>query len=318
MLEAIEPLTELRVRNIEHNPRTRVMVTPEMVVFRPGSGAHSLPVAKEGVMSMAKFTGLPVEVAKQVSPGLFAALATELLERKRRYSVISDRGSIVDFGKATRAVTINPERVLRTIESTIPGTQFHRARLMSDHSVSLEVIGEERKPVVKGDLVQAGAMVAFSPIGTVQPLVQSYVLRLACINGAISMDVINEFKFAGDGDSIWQFFRQSVRQSYRAVDSIIAHWRNMIAQVVAPEDRAMLLEALLKQAKVGKYAGEAVRARALQEPPQNAYNLMNLLTWASSHLLESNEMARRTQVVAANFAQETAHRRVCPVCHRAR
>lgn len=318
VLEVIEPLTQLQVRNIEHSPRTRVTVAPDMVVLRPGGGARMMQMAEGGVKSMAKFAGLPVDLVKQISPDLFGRLATELLQRKRVYSIMLQEGQIVEFGKPMRTRTINPERVVKIIEDNVHDADFYRVMTMPNHSVSLEVVGMQRKPVARGDLVQAGALVAFSPIGTIEPSVHSYVMRLVCTNGATTHDIVREFHFGGggDGDNIWQFFRQSVRDAYQSIDIVIGRWRNMIQDKIAPADRAMMLEALLKQSGIAGRDADAVRARALEEPPRNTYEMMNLITWASSHLLEGCQAIRHAQTVASDFAREVAHRRVCPVCHR--
>ncbi len=147
----------------------------------------------------------------------------------------------------------------------------------------------------------------------------TYVLRLACTNGAISNTVVREFSYSGgEGDDIWQWFRHSIKEAYRGFTRIVKGYEALAAEEVAPADRPLYLENLLKQAGVRGVMAEAVRARALEEPPRTAYDMMNLLTWASSHLLEEPRQIIRAQAAAAHFSEETTHARSCPVCHRAR
>ena len=317
VLEQMAPLTDLRVREVEHTPRTRVMVTPEAVLIRPTQSGRFLPMAVEGIRDMAKFSGFPQDLAMELSPDTFGRVATELLARKGRYSLLLRQDMVVGFARAGLYRPLDPERVLRTVEQGIGETDFQRVHVAPDRSVSVEVIGQNEGAVTKGDLVRGGAMVAWSPIGVVDPLVQSYVVRLVCTNGATSTDMVSQYHYGGDGDDVWQWFRESARNAYRSMNKVIDRWRQMRAVPIPAADRAMVLEAMLKKAGIRTEVAEAVRARALAEPPRTPYDIMNLITWASSHLLEAPAEVRRAQQAAASFAEETEHRRICPVCHRA-
>lgn len=318
VLEQMAPIMDLEVRDVEHNPRTRVMVTPEVVTFRPGGGARLVEVTPDGVRGMAREAGFPKDLGSKVSPDTFGRVMTELLAHKGRYSLLMKDGRVVDFSKPRQHRNLNPERVLQTVERTMPKVQFHRVLFPDRHSVSLELVGERHQPVVRGDMVQAGAMVTFSPVGIINPVVQSYVMRLVCANGLTSNDVVQEFHFSAEGDDVWQWFRQSVRSAYNALGRIVTRYQEMRNERIRPEDRAVMLEAMLREAGITKEAADAVRNMALQRPPQSAYDIMNLISWASSHLLESPYQVRRAQLAAASFADRVEHHRICPVCHRAR
>jgi len=319
VLEQMQPILDTQVRRVDHNPRTRVAVTPDMIVFRPGGGARTLEMTENGVRGMARYAGIPEGMAKTLHPDTFGRVATELLERKQRYILVIKDGRVVDFARPGEYHPLNPERVLRSVEGAIPGIDYHRVLIMPENSVSLEVIGDRRQPVSPGDLVQAGANIAFSPIGTIEPLVQSYVLRLICTNGVMDNTVLREFHFGGgEGDDIWQWFRRSVRDAYQAVDHIVSHYQRMMEDQISPEDRAAVLTAMLKEARITGQAAETVRAWAIESPPETAYDVMNLITRATSHILEQPQQIRRAQLAAASFSQEATHHRICPTCRRVR
>ena len=320
VLERIEPVLDTQVRRVDHNPRTRVAITPDAVIFRPGGGARTLEMTENGVRGMARYAGIPEGMGKNLRPDTFGRVATELLERKQRYILVVKDGRVVDFAKPGEYHPLNPERVLRSIETAIPGVDYHRVLVMPENSVSLEVIGDRRQPVRRGDLIQAGANIAFSPIGTIAPLVRSYVLQLSCTNGATHNTIIREFHFGGggEGDDIWQWFRRSVRDAYQAMDRIVARYRQMTEDEIRPEDRALVLTAMLKEAGIVGAAAETVRAWAIENPPQTAYDVVNLITRASSHLLEAPHEVRRAQLAAATFTDEEQHHRICPTCRRER
>jgi len=167
VLQQLEPITHTQVRQVEHGPRTRVVVTPDMVVLRPGSGGHLIPLNENGVKALTNYVGMPRSLCQQLSPDTFGRVATELLARKERYNLLIDNGQVIDFADYRGIRNLPVERVLETIERSIPGTEFHRVHLFG-YSATVEVVGEQRQPVARGDLIRAGAMVTFSPINTVR------------------------------------------------------------------------------------------------------------------------------------------------------
>lgn len=321
VLEILEPILDTQVRRIDHSPRTRVVVTPEVVTFRPGGGARMLEMTQEGVRNMANFIGLPIPVAKNLHPDTFSRVSTELLEAKSRYSLVLKEQRISAFAKVGDYRVLNTERVLRTIEAAIPGAEYNRVMVLPDHACSIELVGDRRQPVRAGDLVQAGANIAFSPIGTIEPLVQSYVLRLECTNGATSNHIIRKFEGGdggGEGDGIWQWFRKSVSEAYHAIDSIVRQYQRMLEEEIRPEDRALMLAAMLRKAKITGGLAEAVRNLAIERSLQTSYDMHNLITYASSHILPEGRQVRQAQEAAAEYLSEESHQRICPLCHRER
>jgi len=316
VLEKLEPIRNTTARPVVHTPRTRVLVQPGQVVIRPGNGGQLVPLSENGVKAMTNFVGLPRAVCRELSPDLFGKLLTELLSRKERYNLLLGDGEVQDFGEYRGIRNLPVERVLSTIEQGMPRCDYHRVSILGNHSAMLEVVGIKQEAVRRGDLVRAGAMVSFSPINTVRPLVQSYVLRLACTNGVTSKTVLAEFTGGGgEGDDVWQWFRQSVRAAYQSVGEIVNRYKEMVRERVPADQRAGMLEELLHQAGIMGREAEAVRAQAIQEPPRNTYDMMNLITWASSHIVRSPAKVQRALNASATFTSESEHARVCPLCH---
>ena len=321
VLERIRPLTEVKTREVEHSPTTRVVVAPDMVVLRPGSGARTVEVAPDGIKSLATFASVPQGLTKELSPDTAGRVLTEMLSKKERYSLLLRDERVVSFADFRHCVPLNADRVLKTIERSIGATDFHRV-LTSDNTVQLEVVGSRQLVVTKGDAVQAGATTIFSPLGVTSPMVQSYILRLACTNGMVAPEVLREFHFGGggggEGDDVWQWFRDSVRDAYRSADRVVKNCQKMRDHKIRAADRPLVLEALLRQAHISREVAEVVRTRAIEEPPATEYDAMNLITWASSHLIQDPRQVRRAQLAASDFASTTEHRRICPICHSQR
>ena len=319
VLEKLEPISHVLARPVTHTARTRVLVQPGQVVIRPGSGGQLIPVSEDGVKAMTNFVGLPRGVCQNLSPDLFGKVVTELLGRMERYNLLLNDGEVANFGEYRGIKNLPVDRVLSAIEQGIPSCEYHRVSILANNSAMLEVLGIKQEAVRRGDLMRAGALVCFSPINTIKPLVQSYVLRMTCTNGQSSKTVLAEFTGGhGEGDDVWQFFRQSVRAAYQSMGAIVNRYRNMIRERVPADQRAGMLGELLRQAGITGKEAEAVRAQAIQEPPRNTYDMMNLVTWASSHVVKSPEKIQRALNASATFVSETEHASVCPLCHARR
>jgi hypothetical protein len=315
VLEQLRPIAGATVKTVNHQPKTKVIVQPDQVILRPGSGGRLMPISEDGTKSLAKYIGMPISMGKEITPSLFGQLATEILSRRERYSVLIDEGIINEFAEPSPARGISTERLVNTIEQAIPGADYNNVTIR-DHVATIEIVGEKREPVKRGDLIRAGALVNFSPIGTELPSVQSFVLRLACTNGMTHNDILREYSGSGgDGDDIWQWFRKSIREAYGALGGIVQRYREMMRDRIPSDQRALILEEMLKKAKIGGELADVIRSRAIQEPPRNSYEMLNLITWASSHLLKEPAQIGRARGVAADFAAEETHATYCPMCH---
>lgn len=318
VLEKLEPISKTVVRTMERNSRVKVTVTPEMVTLRPGGGQRIMEVTSDGVKSLANFCGLPWNLAARIQPDTFGTVATELLGQANRYALLVKGEAIVGVTKPAKYLGLDPTRVLRALEGGIKGLTYHRVLVLDDSTVSIEMVGERREPVVSGDLIQAGAQITFSPLGTIKPTVQGYALRCLCTNGMSSNIVLNTFSFSGGGDGggdIWNWLKKSSRAAYGSINRIVVQYRKMMDEEVPPKQRALLLEALLKEARIVGNDAAAIRASAIENPPRTSYDLMNLVSNATSHLLEEPRGIRRAQEAVAAYSNSTEHSRTCPVCH---
>jgi hypothetical protein len=278
-----------------------------------------MSLSEDGVKAMTNFVGLPGAVSQQLSPDLFGRVVTELLARKERYNLLLDNGEVKNFGEYRDIRNLPVDRVLTAIEHGMPDCEYHEVSILKNHSVMLQMIGPKQEAVQRGDLMQAGALVSFSPINTIRPLVQSFVLRLVCTNGMTTKTVLAEFTGGnGEGDGVWQWFRQSVRASYQSIGKVVERYQAMVRERVPADQRAGMLEEVLRQAGITGKDAEAVRAQAIQAPPRNTYDLLNLVSWASSHIVRSPERVQRALKAGATFTDVSEHASVCPLCHARR
>lgn len=319
VLEQLEPMLKTKARNVVVNPGTRVIFRdPETAMIMPGKGGRGMDIKEDGIDNMLQFFNVPVGFRKTLKMSTLAQVNNELLSKKEAFMVITEDGLVTGFAKSGTYKPINFERALKTIDQAADGVDYNRAFPIDNKTVQLEVITAQEVPVHRGDLIKAGAMVQMSPLGITTPMVQSFAVVLACTNGATTNNVLDDFSYGSDGDgNLFSWLRKSVRKSFRAVQKIGEAWRKMGEENILPEERAMVLEAMIKEAKLPPEIAEAVRARAIANPPETAYDVMNHITYASSHLLEVPRDIIRAQRAVAQFNDESQHSRLCPVCHRA-
>ena len=152
VMEKLQPICQTEVRQMNHSPRTRVIIQPDQVILRPGSGGRLIPLSEDGVKAMASFIGMPRTMCQNLSPDLFSRVATELLSRKERYNLLIDDGEIRNFADYRGIHNLPAERVVRTIEQVIHGAEFHRVTILGNYSAMLEVVGDQRQAVRRGHL----------------------------------------------------------------------------------------------------------------------------------------------------------------------
>ncbi len=322
VLETLGTMADMRVRNIDHSPTTRVTVSAdgEAMSFRAGR-AQALMIPKSSVPTVLKYTGITPKLADRLEPKTLGTVVTEMLAHKNQYAVVTQDGEITDFVKRGERIGMNPAKVLDNIERALPDVDYHRVNCLTLHDARLEILGVNERAVSKGDLIRAGISVNFSPIGVVSPSVQAYALRLTCTNGATSLSSLSQYNYGGGGNggngggdgNVWNWLRNSARNAYGSIDNIVTSYQEMMRENITPADRSAVIEGLIREARLPAEVAAEVRTRAMAEPPQNSYDAMNLISWASSHRL-TGSLADHAQRVVANYSNEAEHRRVCPVC----
>lgn len=314
------------IRDVADATGARVMIDEEKetLSLRPSRGAHAVEVeTKEGVPNILRVVGLPLNIAKALSPGTFSACLAEMLAHKGEFSMVLNENKVTDIIPYRSRMNLPAERVLNTIEKAMPVQGYNRMMLINPHYIQLEVVGEKTEPVAVGDLVQAGVMLRFSPLNITKPAIKAYALRLTCTNGAARGGGWDEYAGSGkgggggEGDDIWQWFRRNIKRSYGSLDKVVAAWKKMVDEKIDPKDRAAMLEALIKESHLNQETADAIRAMALETPPVNNWELMNLITYASSHLLTVPKEVVRAQTAVSTFTDESQHMGICPVCHSA-
>ena len=312
-LKALEPISGVASRRIDRGASKVNRVDGE-VLLRPGNRGRVMTLTDEGVGSLLGFAGMPAGMMENLTPATFGTAASELIDRRGDYTVITKDNQVVHFTDKPHT-NVAPSRVLTLVERAMGNEVAYKPRILNEDSVALEVIGTRKEAEVAGDLVRAGVLINFSTIGRIMPMVQSFATVMSCLNGATHNTVLEQYT-GGEGDDVWHWFRQSISKATRAFGRIVKDYQRMVDEGIPPDERAEVLEALLKQAGITGPLADAVRARAIAEPPETAWDVFNMVTYAVQHELEEPKQVARARKKLAQFASSEDHARICPSCHR--
>jgi len=297
---------------------TSIELMRDEPVFR--ADKIELELTEKTVTQLVDYLRIPAHIRDGITMETLEVIMQELLPQSAPFTIIYR-------GKKAEQITreeakyhrVVPERLIAVIDEKIPEAAVQRIVVGEDWA-KLEVVSEcNDAPVVVGDVVRAGVMVNFSPIGTVKPTVQSYVMRLVCLNGMSTLHSYDQYgaKYKGDGDeSFTNWLGDRVVHAYGEFAHVVESCKKLQGTKILEENRALMLAGLLKQASLGKDIDEMIKADAIEDPPENEWDLVNLLTRATSHHVTDPLDIGWGMWIASKFASEDHHMKMCPACHR--
>ena len=314
----MEPITGI---NTSVTQKFDVKVQPDYTVITgvdvPKTGMVLTTEARDKLLILA---GMPKKTIKKLSINTSNNVLTELMRQEGDLMLLHTDQHIIDILPVMRLRPVPAMQLLDILEDDIPDHTFHRVMRLDNHSIQIESIGSnwvddvpsERK---KGSVVQAGVVSRFSPMGLAVPEVQNFVLRLMCVNGMTSTEFINSYT-TGPIDEVIPWYQNSIMRAYESLGGVLDKWNTLAEEGLSPVDRTLLLNGLIKAAKMPASEVEIIHQRALINPPETSYDVLQLLTWASSHVIEEPLGILRAQNAAASFIDEQQHSMFCPTCKR--
>ena len=293
--------------------------------IKPSQRGRTIVADDEGKKALFKGAGLDLTLGAKADHELLARVMSEVYQSDGGMAVTLNEEDQVTglLPRGTAAVAIRPNRALRAIERGLSGDEHEYDRVVRDGlTARIDVVGGQLHAVYpagtsphRGDLLAAGATVEISPVGATIPHVYAYTRRLVCTNGMVATDVLVSYKFGGGGDdNVYEWLRSGVRNAERAVGPIVDTYRRLAADNVPPGETAAILEGLINVARLPAPAAAAVRAQAIENPPQNQWDMVNLISWASTHVLDNPRDIRRAERATRSFVHEESHARMCPTC----
>lgn len=276
--------------------------------------------ARRGLLKHVGVTDKFVRELAAANPVLASAVATTMYQTRGSEGVFAMQGETpVSFGSRGKFSALPVDDVLEGIEEVIgPAVQFNRAFLGRNMEVQVEVVGTRSETVRVGDVIQSGVLVRFNPLGLTNPYVAPYGLRLVCSNGMTALSEYGggELPLVAYKDSPVTWIIEQCRSAYDGLALAAKDWRQMSEHVLEPGTWRTVLARALDDAGIRGRQAVLVMKEAMREPPETTYDILNLITWASSHILDNANSVMRVQDAAVNFTSMATDEKTCPACQR--
>ena len=290
----------------------------------------------EAMKSMAEFAGISQDMAKKFPQELVTPLVSYGIKLRDGVVVVADEDNrIVNVQDRSKLQPIMPaEAVLEHMLAQWPEVKFKDAQIGASYGTDIVAIthDEERRleELVQpglhqflpsgGDPFRAGVHIHTNPMGLSAPEIEPFTYRLVCLNGAVHTQYLHDAwgRGFGEGDEVWQWFRDGLQASDMAVGNIMGKYAEMIGETIEPNARAAVVEGYARQARLGNEDKQALREQAMNEPPRNMYDLFNLATATATHRGHKTlqEMLNHQRRATVNTTTADAHGHYCPTCKR--
>jgi len=345
--EIAERLTipgDLRARASEVSPRAKIEETAdgEVHVRFNGDKKQSYTIAgPEAMESLFSFTGVPKSMGKEFPSKLITPLLTHALQKKDGVVTVTDGdGRLLNVtDQAKLKPVMAPEQVMENIIQQFPEVLWQDAQIASPKGASAygaDLVAITTNNIERlearvnkelhvrlpqgGDPYRAGIHAHFNPMGITEPLIEPYVQRLVCLNGAIHSEFLSHEwgRGYGEGDDLWQWFREGLVASGVAIDGVMQKYADMLGMnFETGQDRAGAVERYIREARLNRSDAQSVRDAAIAEQPQNQYDLFQLATATATHGTNNSlqDMLDRQRSATVN-ASHSHIDRLCPTCHR--
>ena len=313
-------LTEVKDIQIRRlSKETLIQMIPDEKIINVFEDGQTWQAALAHYDQTMRHLGFSNAMAKRLAATTASQVASELLRQKGEVTALTRYDELLGMAPKGRYKELPVDLVLEVIQQNLgdAGTvDCNRAMILPKYGVRLEMIGDTEHEVVKGDLIRAGVMVEFNPVGLTNPVVQSFGVRLVCTNGMTSNQVLESYSMTADVENTREWLRQSVTKAYTGLADAVQRWRMMAGTAVTPTDRTLILGGIARDAKLNAKEQTALFTKAAEEPPETAYDVLNLATWVTSHVMTQPQRVIRAQNAVARFVQEDTAHKYCPTCKR--
>ena len=318
LMDVLEPLSHLKVQTV--SSEASLELTPNGTLWLSDDD-NTWNLEDNSRKSLLKQIGVTDALLKKLNNVTASQVATELYRRQGEVSALTADDYIVGFTNYGRYKQLPINEVFDNVEKSLGGdVEYNRAMVLPNKDIRVEIAGQDEQAVGVGDLVRSGVLLQFNPMGLTDPTIQTYGLRLACVNGMTSTKVIEQYALGLDEDvtneDVMTWMRNTSSDAYSAFPQVVKQWRTLLEEEILSEDRPLLLGGIVQDAGLRGDVASTLWAKATEEPPQTAYDILNLMTWLSSHVIEDPKKVIRLQQVSANFADEVFHNKSCPTCKR--
>ena len=325
--------TKVQSRRVKVEPTVDGLINVRLNADKADTFTIDTP---EAYTALAEMVGIPQSVVKRFGAKMTAPMVTHGIKDKEGLVIIRDADNrILDVKDHTKLQPIiHPEQAVEQMFMQWPELKFQDAQISKEayQADILAITHDDERRLEDllapgqhvflpegGDPFRAGVHVGFNQMGMTAPIIEPYLLRLVCRNGAIHAEYLhNEWgRGYGEGDELWQWFQEGLQASDMAVNNVIDKYAGMVGETIDAKDRSAVVEGYIRNARLAGDDAQAIRAQSMNEPPRNQYDLFNLATATATHRRNKSlsEMLKQQRRAAGNVGAHT-HQGYCPTCKK--
>ena len=324
----------LKATPIKVGTRPRIIKDGEGYVVQLNRKDYMPLNTVEGRDSLMAFAGIPKGLSSGTPEKLIMPVLEHQLAKLDRVVAISDDANgLLRLQKAEDlAPVLEPAQVLEHLYQQFPEVLYQRAERGENYGFDLLAIthnqvnrleelvqpGQHKFLPRGGDPFRAGVHLRFSPIGTVAPLIEPYVVRLMCTNGMVAAQFLNGWgKGYGDGNELWAWFQEGMAQAGQSIGVIMGQYASLVGEALPDgEGRMLAIEGAIRETRLTRELADTARGMAIANPPQTHYDLLNILTSVATHHTKTFGEQLRRMGDAGRMADPANHTQYCRTCHR--
>ena len=270
-------------------------------------GDHLL--SENAIGDAARWSSIPILFLKRCDDDMQTMLLNHFFE-KMSYSfpsIVLQNSNVVSFvGAGTELLDISG--VVGTVFNSVPSADVDRV-ILDQNWINLYVSTPERQEaVVKGDVINGGALLRFSPYAG-KPEIMPYLLRLVCTNGLTKVETSTRFT-ASYGRDLYEWIAEKLPIACESVFDEVKIYRRMRGVRMNGNTSSFLSHAI---GSLPNSVQQTIRDLVMDERPETLYDMMNLITYYASHEVEDPSMI---SMLMATGGEISAHYDICPSCHR--
>jgi hypothetical protein len=297
------------------DPQTGTVTTRERNRIRFAYNDRDFGLNGDAYLRLGQMLGIPGAYIKKTPHALMVPHMNHWLQNGAVDHVgfaVSD--NIIRLFSKGAVTPVSNYQVLDTLEE-VAGRNLEAAHISTNlFGTSFSVVTDRQAPIAKGDIVQTGVRIDNSYAGTSPLTIATYVHRLVCTNGAISVSDVHRYSRRND-DTTPEWIRAALNEALEAADAEVERVK-ALRDIKFDGHMSDAMNSIFAEFGVPSALRTQVTNRTIDQGVDNLQDLYNIITDLASNdeaVLADASMSSRLMRVGGHIA---ANPEYCGECHR--
>ena len=228
--------------------------------------------------------------------------------------------SIIGFSKPNHTI-ISHNQVLNSLEKSLGKDVFiDKYNVQENGKLDINITNDSiknRLKLAKDDYFQSGVHVSNSPYGAEPILIEGYLLRLACTNGAIASDAVYKSpNTISDDTNSW--LMSNIKNAASSTLGLFKGLKRLKKNKISG-DSALFLSNLFEELDIPVSVQNKILHKASEEGMDNMYDIFNHFTYIASHdkdVRVDPDMRNKLMRISSHYVSHIQD--MCNSCNRPR